>query len=198
MLKHPKHPIVKNDVWELTLRGIGYGPLMSSHRGDDWVNNKVLEFRSNDIVPIGSELYHVTFDVNDDFITVERITEKLADRFKLSTNCECISTNLVDRYLMAEFKDDVKWSDRVRLDKFSATESSVVVSTSPEWEALYRVTRSDEWTAHTLNSGGEWAVRGFTYQVLSIVPPQDIPEGHVVGWIELRLKEQNPEHPAVN
>lgn len=51
---------------------------------------------------------------------------------------------------------------------------------------------------HTLNSGGEWAVRGFTYQVLSIVPPQDIPEGHVVGWIELRLKEQNPEHPAVN
>lgn len=148
MLKHPKHPIVKNDVWELTLRGIGYGPLMSSHRGDDWVNNKVLEFRSNDIVPIGSELYHVTFDVNDNFITVERITETLADRFKLSTNRECISTNLVDRYLMAEFKDDVKWSDRVRLDKFSATESSVVVSTSPEWEALYRVTRSDEWTAY--------------------------------------------------
>ena len=79
MLKHPKHPIKKKDVWHLTLREIGYGSIVSSHGGGSWVRNKVLELRSNDIVPIGTELYRVTFEANDDFITVERITEKLAD-----------------------------------------------------------------------------------------------------------------------
>ena len=99
---------------------------------------------------------------------------------------------------MAEFVGDVQWSDTLRLDEFSATESSVEVSTKPVWEAPRRINSPNEWTSHTLKSGGEWTVRGFTYQILSIVPPQDIPEGHVVGWIEFRLKEQKPGNPAVD
>jgi len=191
MLKHPKDPIEESDVWQLTLSHFGYNKIAASHRGE--LDFPVLELRSKDIVPIGTELYLVTFDPNDDFITVERITEKLADRFKLSADCACFSTNLVAPRLMAEFEGDVQWSDTVRLDEFSAIESSVAVSTRPVWGALRRIKSPDKWIPHTLQSGGDWTVRGFTYQVLSVVPPQDIPEGHIVGWIELRLKEKGVE-----
>ena len=191
MLKHPKDPIEESDLWQLTLSHFGYNKIAASHRGE--LDFPVLELRSKDIVPIGTELYLVTFDPNDDFITVKRITEKLADRFKLSADCACFSTNLVAPRLMAKFEGDVQWSDTVRLDEFSAIESSVEVSTRPVWAAPRRITSPDEWTSHTLQSGGDWTVRGFTYQVLSIVPPQDIAEGHVVGWLEFRLKEKGVE-----
>jgi|GEM_PF-6796168 len=180
-------------VWELLLTRI-------PRRRDtgDWTRTKFITIRNNDIVPLGTQFYHFAFDNADEFITVERITAKLEDRFKLSDMSACFSTNMYGQELMVVKEGDILWNDVFRLDQFSATKPAVDVSIRPEGVSRTALLGTSEWTQHTLKVGAAWTVRSHVYQVLSVVPPQVIPEGNLVGWIELRLKEQKPENSAVN
>lgn len=180
-------------VWDLLLTRIP-----SWRDTGDWTKTKSLTIRNNDIVPLGKQFYHFAFDSADDFITVERITAKLEDRFKLSDMAACFSTNMYGQELMVVKEGDIVWSDVFRLDEFSATEPVVDVSIRPDGLARKVLPGPSKWTSQTLKVGAEWKVRSHVYQVLSVVPPQEIPEGNLVGWIELRLKERNPENAEVN
>ena len=182
MLKRPRN---ETDCWLLWLYRLGYQPIALSHRAD-W--QKWYRIRNRDIVPLGKEFYRFTFEETDDFVTMERITEDLADRFTLSTDCARICPNSNEPRLMAEQIGDALYLDVVQIDVFSETERSAAVTLLPTARADYFVeNKSWQREAHTVKADDDWTARSHTYRVLSIVRPQEIVEGHVVGWIELRL-----------
>ena len=170
----------------------------SSRDAGDWTRTKSFTIRNNDIVPLGKQFYHFAFDNRDDFITVERITANLEGRFKLSDMAACFSTNMYGQELMVVKEGDILWNDVFRLDQFSTTEPTVDVSIRPAGVSRTALRGTSEWKLDTLRVGEEWTVGNHVYQVLSVVPPQEIPEGNLVGWIELRLKNKNLKNPAVN
>ncbi len=100
---------------------------------------------------------------------------------------------------MAEEIGKGRFSDVVRFDEFRPKDDSVVITLLPTVSHRGPSPKSIwERETHTLRTGENWKARSYTYQVLSIVAPQEIPEGNLVGWIELRLQEHNPENPAGN
>lgn len=179
----------KNDLStrKLHFERLGYKPIRLSHEAG-W--DKVFTVKNRDIVPMGQELYRFTFADTDQFVTLERVTDALADRFTLSDDCDCLFPNIFEPRLMAEEIGKGRFSDVVRFDEFRPGDNSVVITLLPTVSSDRGQLPQLIWEreTHILKPGETWKARSYSYQTLSVVPPQDILEGHVVGWIELRLK----------
>ena len=181
---------IKDDTasWELHLASLGYTPIALSHDAS-W--DKVFKIRNRDIVPLGEEFYRFTFTENDHSVTVERVTEALAKRFTLCDDCARLWTNSFEPRLMAEVIGKGRFSDVVRFDEFRPGDDSVVITLLPTVSANGPLPKLIwERQTHTLKTGDVWKARSHTYQILSVVDPQVIPEGNLVGWMELRLRDR--------
>ena len=164
-------------VRRLVLPGFGY----EKFRLSQGVNQKA-EFiiRSNDILPLGQELYRFTFMPDDEWVVVDRVTAAFSEQITLARDCARICTNLDDKCLMNETPHGGKRNlDLVSFDEFLPEEAGVVVS----------LVQHRGKQKQTIHAGDNWKPRWYEYEVISIVAPQNTEHGKLVGWVELSRKQ---------
>ena len=168
-------------VRRLVLPGFGYEKFRFSQGG---YQQAEFIIRSNDIIPLGQELYRFTFEPNDAWVAVDRVTAAFSGQITLARDCVRICTNLADKCLMNETPHGGNRNlDLVSFDEFLSEESGVVVS----------LVQHRGQQKQTIHAGDTWKPRWYEYEIISVVAPQDTEHGKLVGWVELSLKQ-----PALN
>ena len=168
-------------VRRLVLPGFGYEKFHLSQGG---YQQAEFIIRSNDILPLGQELYRFTFKPDDEWVVVDRVTAAFSEQITLTRDCARICTNLTDKCLMNETPHGGNRNlDLVSFDEFLPEESGVVVS----------LVQHHGKQQQTIHAGDTWKPRWYEYEVISVVAPQDTEHGRLVGWVELSLKEPAPK-----
>ncbi len=169
------------NVRRLLLPGFGYSKFRISP--GEWQQAEFI-IRSNEIVPLGQELYRFTFAADDASVVVDRVTAAFSGRIALTRDCARICVNTADKSLMNETPNGENPNlDVIRLEEFRPDEVGVIVSL-----VQHRGKQNQ-----TIHAGDVWKPRWYAYEVLSVVAPQDTDHGKLVGWVELRLKEAERE-----
>ncbi|GEM_PF-6316954 len=172
----------KQDEWNLIIGGRVI-PGSSGNAPEQY------EFHLTDreVIPIGSSTYRVSRSVGGMRLDAVDLAEH---GITLQKDCWRICGNSSRLSMIPEVANGVRQEDFVNLLNIEVDPLFANVEVLPSY-SLSKSGAKGDWRAKTcrLAVGDIWQPRGVAYEVVSIVPPQEVPSGNVVGWVELRLLE---------